>query len=77
MVGAYERYLLSAAERGGFHVLITTDQNLQYQQNLTARKISIIALSTTAWPRIKNETASIAEALGAIGPGSYRHIEIP
>ena len=68
--------LLSAAEDNGFDVLITTDQNLQYQQNLSGRKISIIALSTTAWPRIKNETASISEALNSVQPGSYARIEI-
>ena len=30
--------LLDAAEREGFEVLITTDRNLQYQQNLNSRR---------------------------------------
>ncbi|CAN5723698.1 hypothetical protein BH11ARM2_BH11ARM2_22610 [soil metagenome] len=37
--------LISAAEQGGFDVLVTTDKNLQYQQNLTGRKISIVVLA--------------------------------
>lgn len=31
--------LLSAAEEANFELLLTTDSNLRYQQNLTARKI--------------------------------------
>jgi len=31
--------LLSAAEVQGFHVLVTTDQNLRYQQNLASRSM--------------------------------------
>jgi hypothetical protein len=34
--------LLNAAEAAGFEVLITTDRNLRYQQNLTNRKIAIV-----------------------------------
>ncbi|MEY4094740.1 MAG: hypothetical protein RLZZ53_1939 [Acidobacteriota bacterium] len=33
--------LLTAAEEAGFDVFLTTDQNLQYQQNLTGRTIAI------------------------------------
>ena len=45
--------LLTLAEKGGFEVLVTTDQNLKYQQNLTDRKIAIVVLSSTSWPRIQ------------------------
>jgi len=37
--------LLQAAERAGFDLLLTTDQNLVYQPNLTSHKIAIVALS--------------------------------
>ena len=43
--------LLRAAE-GRFDVFITTDQNLRYQQNLTARQLAILVLPTTNWPEI-------------------------
>jgi hypothetical protein len=33
-----------AAEEAGFDVLVTTDKNLRYQQNLADRKIAIVVL---------------------------------
>jgi len=46
--------LIQAAESAGYDVLVTTDTNLKYQQNLRDRKIAIIVLSTTSWPRIRS-----------------------
>jgi predicted nuclease of predicted toxin-antitoxin system len=53
--------LLARAETEGFEVLITTDQNLRYQQNLTGRSISIVVLMTTSWPRIKLQAETIKQ----------------
>jgi predicted nuclease of predicted toxin-antitoxin system len=36
--------LLAAAEAAGFEVIVTTDQEIPYQQNLTVRQISVIVL---------------------------------
>lgn len=36
--------LLKSAEAKGYQLLITTDQNLRYQQNLSERKIAIVVL---------------------------------
>ena len=36
--------LLAAAEAAGFEVIVTTDQDIPYQQNLTTRQISIVVL---------------------------------
>ena len=55
--------MLDAAEREQFEVLITTDRNLKYQQDLGARRIAIIVLSSTSWPRINQQAAAVA-----IGP---------
>jgi hypothetical protein len=41
--------LLTVAEREGFEVLVTTDQNLKHQQNLQERRLAIIVLMTTKW----------------------------
>jgi hypothetical protein len=40
---------LAAAESAGFEIMITADKNLQYQQNLTQRRISIIVIGTNQW----------------------------
>ncbi len=65
--------LLAAAE-GSFELLITTDQQLRYQQNLTERKLSILVLMTTSWPRIKLHVPEIAEAIVQISLGEYREV---
>jgi hypothetical protein len=45
--------LLTVAEQAGFEGFVTTDRNLRYQQNLDGRRIAIIVLSSTSWPRIQ------------------------
>ena len=48
--------LIERAEQNGYQVLITTDQNIRYQQNLRDRQISIVVLLATAWPRVRERT---------------------
>jgi len=69
--------LLNQAEGEGFDALITTDQNLRYQQNLTGRKISIVVLLTTSWPRIKKHIDSISKVIDSLQPGIYVEVPIP
>lgn len=63
--------LLNAAEKDGYEVLLTTDQNLRYQQNLTGRKIYILVLCTTSWPRIRNQIDNVVEALHNMPENGY------
>ena len=66
--------LLAKAE-AAFDVLITTDRNLHHQQNLAERRIAILALPTTSWPRLQKITAEIAAAVDSLKPGQY--LEVP
>ena len=68
--------LLAAAEGNGFDVFVTTDINLAYQQNLSNRKIAIVVLSTTSWPRIQKSVAAIVNAIDAATPNSYQTVSI-
>jgi hypothetical protein len=68
--------LLVAAENNGFDVLVTTDTNLQYQQNLTQRKIAIVVLSTTSWPRIQKNISAIVTAIEIAAPNSFHNVSI-
>ena len=68
--------LLAVAESNGFDVFVTTDTNLVYQQNLSDRKIAIVVLSTTSWPRIQNSVAAIVSAVDAARPNSYQIVSI-
>ena len=67
--------LLDAAEREGFELLITTDQNLKHQQNLQNRKLAVIVLMSTSWPRIQLRIADVVAAVDGANPGDY--IEMP
>ncbi|MEM0981293.1 MAG: hypothetical protein AAGH78_13595 [Cyanobacteria bacterium P01_H01_bin.58] len=68
--------LLTQAEQDGYELLITTDRNLRYEQNLADRKIAIIVLMTTSWPRIRQQTERIRAIVEAIQPGTYQEIPI-
>ena len=68
--------LLNQAEAAGFDVLITTDKNIRYQQNLEARKIAVVALGKGRWSLIKPHVARVVAAVNAAKPGSYTEVEI-
>jgi hypothetical protein len=69
--------LLDAAERGGFEVFVTTDSRLRYQQNLTTRRIAIVCLLSTSWPRIHRTVGAVVNAINSCSVGSYAEVEIP
>lgn len=69
--------LLDAAEAEGFELLITADKNLRYQQNLTARKISIVVLGNAQWPFLRRHVERVVAAVDAATPGSFVEVEIP
>ena len=69
--------LLARAEAAGFEVLVTTDQNLKYQQSLPRRRIAVAVLTKASWPRIERDLVSICAAIDALTPGQYVEIAIP
>lgn len=69
--------LLHAAEAAGFDAFLTTDQNLRYQQNLSGRRIAIVVLQTTRWPRVRPCSEMVLAALNSAAPGSYIELAIP
>jgi hypothetical protein len=60
--------LLQATE-AQFDILITTDQNLRYQQNLSGRRLAILVLPTTSWPTIQKHLPEVIHAVSRIRPG--------
>ena len=60
--------LLALAEAAGFELLVTSDQNLLHQQNLSQRKIAIFILGRGNWPEIKPHAEQIAAAINAAKP---------
>jgi len=60
--------LLKAAATD-FDALITTDQNLRYQQNLSEQRLAILVLPTTSWPQIRAHEAQVVDAVNVLRPG--------
>jgi hypothetical protein len=69
--------LLVEAERAGFEVFVTADKNIRYQQNLAARRIALVVLSTPRWPLVRWHVDRIVAAVNSAAPGSYTEVEIP
>lgn len=68
--------LLQRAE-GEFDIFVTSDQNIQYQQNLAGRRIAILELSTNDISRIEAASTLIEGALEEIQPNELRQLIIP
>jgi len=69
--------LIEAAEQAGFEVMITTDKNIRYQQDLRTRRIALVVLEHSQWPMVKLVVASIVEVVSAALPGSYSEVQVP
>ena len=69
--------LLAVAEAAGFEVLLTTDKNMRYQQNLTGLKIAFVVLGNSKWPVVRRYVERVVAAVDAATPGSYIEVDIP
>jgi hypothetical protein len=67
--------LLRAAEDNGIDVLLTGDQTLAYEQNLTGRRLAVVALSAIRLPIIKEHLPEIIAAIDSATPGSFHAID--
>lgn len=67
--------LIKKAEDHGYDAMITTDQNIGYQQNLSGRKIRLLVLKTTSWPKIQIKARDIKNTLEDMDEGSYMELE--
>ena len=69
--------LLNAAEEAGFDVLLSTDQNLRYQQNLAGRRLTIVVLGKGRWRLIQPVMTKVVATVEMATPGSFALVEIP
>ena len=68
--------LLNHAESDGYQMVVTTDQNLLYQQNLADRQLAIMVLLAASWPRIERRVDDIRAVVERIQPGQYMEVPI-
>jgi len=66
--------LLTAAEDAGFDLLLTTDKNMRYQQNLAGRKIAIVVLGQQQWPQLRPHFEHVIEAVNTATLGSFTEV---
>ena len=57
--------LIQRAEEAGYDVLLSTDKNIRYQQNLTGRKIALVVLGNQQWPIVRLHLDRIAAVVDA------------
>ena len=69
--------LLRHAEEAGYELLLTSDKNMRWQQNLSGLKIAIVVLGNQQWPDVRRHLDRIVAAVNAATPGSYSEVEIP
>ena len=68
--------LLQAAEEAGYNLLVTTDQKLKYQQNLRGRKLAILVLRSTSWPRMRAHVPAIVQWIESMQTGDYKEFDL-
>ena len=68
--------LLDAAEKAGFDLVLTCDQNYAYQQSFRKRKIAVVILSSNRWPQIEPLTPRIRQAVDLAQKGQITHIDL-
>jgi hypothetical protein len=69
--------LIAAAEAAGFELLVTTDKNMRYQQDLKGRKIAFVVIGNQQWPTLRRYVERVVAAVNAATPGSYAEVDIP
>ncbi len=69
--------LIAKAEAEGYEVLLSTDKNIKYQQNLGVRRISLVVLGNQNWPLVRPYLSQIVAAVNSSKPGTYVEVPIP
>lgn len=69
--------LIAAAEEAGFDGMITGDQRIIYQQNLSGRKLALIVLGSIQWPVVRANLQLVIDALKLLAPGAYIPVTFP
>ena len=68
--------LLNIAEIEGYDLLITTDQSMRYQQNITGRGLAVLVLLSGAWPYARSRVEDIRAAIAEAQPGEWKEVPI-
>ena len=67
--------LIANAEHAAYDVLLTCDQKMRYQQNISRRQIAVVVLLSNRWPQVRLKSEEIRTALEVAKPGEF--LEVP
>ena len=67
--------LLRTAEENGIEVLVTGDRTINQEQNLSGRRLAIVALSAIQLPIIRRNLSKVIEAIDHATPGSFQAVD--
>ena len=67
--------LLQVAEASGFDVFLTGDQTLSHEQDLSGRRLAVVALSAIQLPIIRENLPKIIAAINNAAPGSFQTVD--
>jgi predicted nuclease of predicted toxin-antitoxin system len=63
--------LLAAAGQAGFDMIVTGDQNIPRQNDLSGSRLAVVVLGTTHWPTVRANPQLICAAIDRAAPGTY------
>ena len=68
--------LLDQAESDGYQLLITADQRIPYQQNLSRQSIAVLIITSNERQAVSNAVAIINDAVNSMAAGETRVLHI-
>jgi hypothetical protein len=74
---AEERRPINRRRARRFRGFLTTDKNVQYQQNLAGRTIAIVVIGMQQWPALQPHVARVVAAVNGAKPGSFTLVDFP
>ena len=65
---------LTEGEQTGFDVLLSGEQTIRHEQNMTGRRIALVYMSDNHWPIVKEYAPTIVQAVEQVKPGEVRSV---
>ena len=67
--------LLRLLVEGNYDAFVTTDKNLEYQQNLPGLPLAILVLPTNHWKSLQPHQARVLQAFGRLRSGQVTRLD--
>ncbi len=67
---------MKLAHEAGFQVVVTTDQSIPPQQNLTRYRFGIVVLSKTNFEVTDDNVTKIVDAIDSVPPHDWKLVEL-